>query len=61
MIYLVVNLRTQERGGFNTAWDVAHYMWGRDLTDYRIYKRGVAVQWLSTNFTALAVALEAEA
>lgn len=59
MIYMVVNLRTEERGQFPSAWDVAMYLWGRDLTDFAIYKYGVRVQWLNGDLAAMQTALEA--
>lgn len=43
--YTVVNLRTQERGTFRDAHDVAMYMWGRDFERYQILKNGVAFDW----------------
>jgi hypothetical protein len=36
-MYLVVNLLTQERVVFETARDVATYMWGRDFAHFAIY------------------------
>ena len=37
MRYLVINLKTEERGLFSTARDVKTYMWGRDFKEYAIY------------------------
>lgn len=37
MIYLIVNLHTQERGVFKDIRDVKSYMWGRDFAEYAIY------------------------
>lgn len=37
MLYLVINLDTEERGIFQTPHDVRTYMWGRDFTRYAIY------------------------
>ncbi len=37
MRYLVINLATEERGLFETAHEVAMFMWGRDFAEYAIY------------------------
>lgn len=59
VLYVVKNLLTQERGTFQTARDVATFMWGRDFRHYRIYKNGVLLPWEDGNLAAFRQALEA--
>jgi hypothetical protein len=58
MMYLVINLDTQERVVFETPQDVATYMWGRDFAQYAIYicRR---FPWLDGDLAAFEKALEA--
>lgn len=56
--YAVVDLRTHERGTFQTARDVKFFMWGRDFRGYTIYKRGVRFPWLDGDLSAFEQALE---
>jgi hypothetical protein len=59
MMYIVINLLTEERGVFETAHGTALYMWGRDFEQYRIFKRGVIFPWLDGDLAAFEQALEA--
>jgi hypothetical protein len=58
MMYLVINLLTEERGVFETPRDVATYMWGRDFEHFAIYvcRR---FPWLDGDLAAFEKALEA--
>lgn len=56
--YAIIDLRTQERGTFTTAHDVAMFMWGRDFRHYRILRRGERFPWLDGDLAAFERALE---
>ena len=57
--YTVINLRTQERGAFTRARDVAVFMWGRDFREYVVRKNGAIFSWPTDNLAAFETALEA--
>lgn len=58
MTYLIRNLDTGELGGFAEARDAAYYLWGRDMSRFRVYKRGLAVEWLGGCVSAIVARLE---
>lgn len=57
MLYLVINIATEERGVFTTARDLCLYMWERDFAQYHIYvcRR---FPWSQRDIGALEKALE---
>lgn len=58
MIYLVINLDTEERGTFRTARELAVFMWGRDTTRYALY-RCLRQPWPNGDIVTVEKALEA--
>lgn len=58
MIYLVINLDTDERGTFRTAHDLAVFMWGRDKSRYALYRCARQV-WPNGDIVSFTKALEA--
>jgi hypothetical protein len=58
MLYLVINLDTEEKGIFTTARDLAVFMWGRDCTRYALY-RCARQPWPSGSIVTIEKVLEA--
>lgn len=58
MLYLVINLDTEERGTFTSARDLAVFMWGRDKSRYALY-RCARQPWPNGDIVSFQKALEA--